>query len=73
MMFIDKCVHISRLIRNYISQLFVNDRAAMLHLIQHRVQDDDIAENIHFEYVDLVEHNICVQHQIMWKWEIGIQ
>lgn len=45
----------------------------MLHFIQYSMQNDEVAQHILFEYIDLIEYHIRVQHQIMRKWIVRIQ
>lgn len=45
----------------------------MFDFIENRMQNDDITQDILFEYIDLIEYNICIQHQIMWEWIIWIR
>lgn len=71
-MFIHKCIHVSTLIGYNISQFFKYGRTTMLYFIEYCMQNDDITQGILFKYIDLIEYNICIQHQIMWEWEIWI-
>lgn len=73
MMFVNESIDIPRLIGNDILQFLVHSRAAMLHLVQYGVQNNDVFQDILFEYIDLIEHHICVQHQIVPVRKIGIR
>lgn len=72
-MLVDECVYPPGWIRNNSTKFLENGRASVLHLVKNGVQNDDITQNILFKHVDLVEHNVGIQHEIMWEWIVGIR
>lgn len=70
-MFIHENIEISFAILQNRFQLLVDQGAFMLHLIQNRLQQHHVAQHVLLQNMDLVQHNISVQHQVMGKREQG--
>lgn len=69
-MFVDENIEISLAILQYCLQLLVDQRALVLHLVQHRLQQHHVAQHVLLQHMDLVQYDVRVQHQVMGK---GIQ
>lgn len=66
MMLIDERVETTCWIFDDFTQSLVDLCALVTHLVEHRLQDDDVLDEILFEYVDLVEHDVRVENEIVW-------
>lgn len=66
-MFVDENVHISGGIFDDVPEFLVHRRATMANFVQHRLRYHNVAQNILFKNMDLIENNVCVQHQIVRK------
>ena len=62
MMFIDKSVKFPRWIYENISKSLVNCCTSVSYLIDNRLNDNNIFNDILFENVNLIENNVGVEH-----------
>lgn len=66
MMFIDERVETTCRILDDLTQPLVDLCALVTHLVENGLQDDDIFDDVFFEHIDLVEHDVGVEQEIVW-------